>query len=209
MTKLKIPFEPDSVYHVYHHANGREDIFRETNNYFFFLRKYKAYFSEILDTYAYCLLPNHFHFLIKFHESEKLLTYFQSKTKPKTELTEENLYLLLSNQFKYFLISYSKSYNKYYSRKGSLFIESLQRKKVDNEDYFASLIRYIHFNPVYHRFTDHPLKWRFSSLYDIRQSNSGIINLNTIYQFFGGRNRLIEFHKKFHADEIDKIKHLL
>lgn len=62
--------EAGKFYHVYNRTNNKELLFKEHENYFFFLRKYKQYLSSYIDTYAYCLMPNHFHFLIKVKEDK-------------------------------------------------------------------------------------------------------------------------------------------
>ncbi|MFN3761365.1 MAG: hypothetical protein ACK4SF_19290 [Algoriphagus aquaeductus] len=51
-------------YHIYNHANGTENIFREEDNYLFFLKQYDKYLGDVVDTYAYCLMPNQFHLMI-------------------------------------------------------------------------------------------------------------------------------------------------
>jgi hypothetical protein len=76
-------WEPDRYYHIYNHANGNENLFVEGDNYKWFLRQYHTYISPIADTYAYCLMPNHFHFLIKLKSSKELLQSF-----PKFETLE-------------------------------------------------------------------------------------------------------------------------
>jgi len=58
------PFEPYNIYHVYNHGNAEDLIFREDTNYDFFLKKYGKYIPEIAETYAYCLMPNHFHVMV-------------------------------------------------------------------------------------------------------------------------------------------------
>ncbi|MCF6359136.1 MAG: transposase [Cyclobacteriaceae bacterium] len=55
----------NTYYHIYNRANGNENLFRSDENYEYFLKKWGEYISDIADTYAYCLMPNHFHFLIK------------------------------------------------------------------------------------------------------------------------------------------------
>jgi putative transposase len=62
---MNIPLEEDRYYHIYNRANGSEKIFVEKDNYRFFMDKYRQHISPIADTYCYCLMPNHFHFLIK------------------------------------------------------------------------------------------------------------------------------------------------
>jgi REP element-mobilizing transposase RayT len=56
--------ESGQTYHIFNHANGSENIFREEENYRFFLSKYSQYLGEVVDTHAFCLLPNHFHLLV-------------------------------------------------------------------------------------------------------------------------------------------------
>ena len=70
MTK-KQPLIPDAYYHIYNRGNNREDIFVEDENYRFFLQRYLQYIEPIAYTYAYCLLPNHFNFLVRIRNVEE------------------------------------------------------------------------------------------------------------------------------------------
>lgn len=63
-------FEFESVYHIFSHVNGKELIFREELNYQFFLKQLDKYIIPIAEIYAYCLLPNHFHLLLRFKNIE-------------------------------------------------------------------------------------------------------------------------------------------
>ncbi len=56
-----IPLEPGKYYHIYNRGNNRENIFKEDRNYAYFLKLYVFHVGPIADTYAYCLLRNHFH----------------------------------------------------------------------------------------------------------------------------------------------------
>ncbi|MEX2592037.1 MAG: transposase, partial [Anditalea sp.] len=60
--------EPGQTYHIYNHANGTENIFREEENYRYFLRQYEKYLGPVVNTFAYCLMPNHFHMLVRVRE---------------------------------------------------------------------------------------------------------------------------------------------
>jgi putative transposase len=51
---------PGSHYHIYNHANGRENLFIEVKNYNFFLERISTYVLPFLNLHAYCLFPNHF-----------------------------------------------------------------------------------------------------------------------------------------------------
>ena len=70
---------PGSTYHLYNHANGRENLFVETKNYYFFLEKLSFHVLPVAEIYAYCLMPNHFHMLIKIRNQKELIEYFSRK----------------------------------------------------------------------------------------------------------------------------------
>jgi len=61
-------FEEGKFYHVYNRSIDRKPMFLKEDNYQFFLRKYNQYLLPVLDTYAYCLLGNHFHLLVRIHD---------------------------------------------------------------------------------------------------------------------------------------------
>ena len=62
---------PGQYFHVFNRGINGEDIFLEPQNYAYFLDLYQKYISPIAETYAYCLLVNHFHFLIRNQGREK------------------------------------------------------------------------------------------------------------------------------------------
>ncbi|MBW6482925.1 MAG: transposase [Vicingaceae bacterium] len=65
--------ETEKFYHIYNHANGNENLFKEEENYRFFLQQWDKYISPIAATYAYCLMPNHIHFLVQIRKEEEIL----------------------------------------------------------------------------------------------------------------------------------------
>ncbi len=74
------PLIPNTSYHIFNHANGFENVFREKENYRFFLEKYQQHISPIAETYAYCLMPNHFHLVIRIRKREVIETLIANKT---------------------------------------------------------------------------------------------------------------------------------
>jgi len=90
---------PDSIYHSYH-ANGSENLFREEEHYQYFLELWAKYIKPIVVTYANCLMPNHFHTLIRVHSEEKLYGLFGDKMKGKDLTGFRNLSGLVSLNFK-------------------------------------------------------------------------------------------------------------
>lgn len=119
--------EKGRYYHIYNRSNARERLFRSHENYVYFLTNYRKRFRKKLTTVAYCLMPTHFHFLVKVN----------------SDLAKQ-----LSREFGILLSSYAKAYNKRYGRNGSLFQQHTKAKLVDKEGYLLLLISYIHQNPV-------------------------------------------------------------
>ena len=64
------------IYHIYNRGNNQQTIFFSDENYFYFLRKCHRYLKPVSDILAWCLMPNHFHFLIAV--TEKSLTPLKS-----------------------------------------------------------------------------------------------------------------------------------
>jgi REP element-mobilizing transposase RayT len=131
-------FECGKYYHVYNRAIGSERLFFKDENYRYFLRKYKFHLNSFLETYGYCLMPNHFHFLIKVNEGV------------------EEVHEKLSNQFRKLFIAYAQAINLQQCRMGGLFIKPFKRKQVIGRADFERVINYIHRNPVHHGLCKHP-----------------------------------------------------
>lgn len=190
------PLLPDKVYHIYNHANGDENLFRAKENYRYFLTKYSEYIYPVADTYAYCLMPNHFHLMVRIRKEEELLAFVNLNLQGF-----KNLEGLVSQQFSNLFNSYTKSYNKMYERKGSLFIPRFKRKIVEDENYFTQLIAYIHLNPVRHGFCEQIDDWEFSSFHAYYENKSSKINRKYLQDWFGNRTALLEFHRTIKPNE--------
>jgi putative transposase len=172
-------FEPDQVYHIYNRANGDENLFRESQNYHFFLQKYFAYINPVAETYAYCLLPNHFHAMIRIKEEKVIEEGLKEQNLQGFEnLGGLSLSKLVSQRFSNFFNSYTKALNKRYQRKGSLFTPNIKRKQVNQQAYFTRLIIYIHNNPVKHGFVKDAWDWPYSSIQEFKAKGSAQANEN-------------------------------
>ncbi len=201
------PLHPSQVYHVYNHGNAEDNLFRTEENYRYFLQKYVEYISPIADTHAYCLMPNHFHFLVRMKREEELVAYFQSKRRLKDLAVFENgdasvLPGLISKQFSNFFNAYSKAFNKQYNRRGSLFEEVFKRKPVTSSAYYSTLMRYIHQNPVHHGFTESPEDWAFRSYQVYVQQKKNILKKESVIGWFGGVQAFERCHHKGVSREI-------
>lgn len=194
MGNNRIPFEPGNIYHIYNHGNASDLIFREDTNYQFFLKRYRKYIPAIAETYAYCLMPNHFHLLVRLKNGKELIPFLTNKYPETDPRSFENFAGLFSNQLKNFLISYAKAFNKMYSRRGSLFPDNLNRNLVDSEEYFFYALRYIHLNPVHHGFTNKPEEWLYSLYNSYLSDKPTLLKRSHIMKWFGGREAFIKYH---------------
>jgi hypothetical protein len=132
----------DYTYHVYNRANGSENLFREPNNYRYFLKKYAQHVSPVTETFVYCLLLNHFHTMVRVRTQQEINSM---PVKPKAydnwrQLGKTDYGLFVSKQFSNFFNSFTQSYNKVYNRTGSLFQPNMKKKEVTSDSYYTDLI---------------------------------------------------------------------
>ncbi len=149
-----------SYYHLYNRGTNRTNLFSAAADYTNFLQRYFYYMEPVADTFAYVLMPNHFHFLLRIKLAEAQWAYreaFPNEKHPPNRL------LNASTQFGHCCNGFAKYINAKYHRTGSLFEHAFKTKEVCEERYFGALIRYIHQNPVRHGFVENPQDWYHSS----------------------------------------------
>jgi len=187
---MTILLKPDYFYHIYNHSVGKDNIFIIEENYKYFLERYIYYIYPIARTYAYCLLPNHFHFFDKIRSEEELNNikeYFKNSNKEQ----------FLTKQFSNLFSSYTQSYNKLYKRQGSLFIKSFKRKVVTEDSYYIKLICYIHNNPVHHNIVTNIFDWKYSSFLSLLKENINTkIEKEQVLKLFKNKEYFLDFHLK-------------
>ncbi len=180
---------PGQVYHLYTHANGGENLFREEKNYSFFLKKYQIFIGSVADTYSYSLLPNHVHLMIRIKEEIELLKVLNPVN------VKKSIEFAISRQFASLFSSYTQSFNKMFNRMGSLFIPNFRQKEVNNDSYFTALILYIHLNAVKHGICSSLSEWPWSSYWPILNNDSDLFHSEIILDWFGGRQEFIKEHE--------------
>jgi REP element-mobilizing transposase RayT len=202
--------QPGEIYHIYNHAIGDDNLFREDGNYLYFLKRYADFIHPVAHTYAYCLMPNHFHVLVKIRSEEEL----------KLDADEEDVNLEgfknlpglerhVIQQFSNLFNSYSKAYNKVYNRRGSLFIKNFKRKPVSRECDLPSVVSYIHRNAIHHGFCDTIEDWYWSSYHTYLNNKKTLLAKEETFAWFGGKEEFIRrhaFEKEKHfqfAEELD------
>lgn len=156
----------DETYHIYNQGNNRETIFIKDKDYIKFLELFRRFVLPNCKVLAYCLMPNHFHFLIHAtKESEKI------KRLGNIDVGE------LSNGFRLLQSNYATYFNKQYERTGSLFRQKTKAKPLSEGDnhYGFTAFHYIHQNPLKAGLVTRMEKWLFSSFADYMKLRKGTL----------------------------------
>lgn len=201
--KYLYPFEAGTVYHFYNRSNAKEVIFPDEESSGQFLELFRKYLGEYLDVYAYCLIPNHFHFIVRIKpqdDIQKILSEKLVSDLTKTQVLflqgESNVDVneLISRQLSNCFNSYSKSFNYHYKRKGNLFNRRINRVEIGDEEHLKYAIYYVHSNPSHHGVLSDFFKYRWSSIYEVVNDRSEYASLSHLYEIFGGFKSLISHH---------------
>jgi REP element-mobilizing transposase RayT len=147
---------PDSLYHIYNRGNNRQLIFFQKRNYEFFLKKASHELGGQLEFLAYCLMPNHFHFLVSTKSD------FDS--------------IKFSNAFRTLLSSYTRAIQKQENMTGSLFQQNTKAKELTDNQYAFSCFHYIHQNPYRSILVDKIEDWPYHSFHEYWKNSEGICN---------------------------------
>ena len=189
---------PGNFYHIYHHANGKENLFVEDRNYTFFMEKFIKYTIPFIKVHAYCLMPNHFHFLIyvKNYEEVRLLKDFQGVKNLPEEKLQPLIEKKISKSFANLFSSYAQSFNKLYKRKGSLFIPNMKAKLLPGSSDICKVVHYIHANPVHHGFVKEMGLWKYSSYNAYLSEEKTLLSKMEVLEIFGSLKYFIEYHQQ-------------
>lgn len=215
-----VPFVSNQVYHVFNRSIARLPIFIEKNdyervlelvNYYRFSKPrmrfshYKRLSTEkkvefeksfminensMLDILTYCIMPNHFHFLLK----------------PKKDSAVSDFMRNLQN-------SYSKYFNTKRERTGSLFQFMFKAVRMETDQQLLHVSRYIHLNPVtaYLREIEDLEAYEWSSFKDYVFDTDSFINKEMVLGNFksGQEYKKFVFNQAEYQRELDRIKHLV
>lgn len=210
MPYRNLPFVNDHYYHIYNRGVEKKHIYQNQWDYIRFTKTIKYYQLEgpkqrlskylinqllepnpdkkIVEIICYCLMPNHFHFLVK-----------QLKKGGITEFVSK-----LSN-------SYTKYFNTKYHRVGPLLQGEFKAVLVEADEQLIHLSRYIHLNPVVSLVVKDLNQHKWSSYHEYIENKNGICSKEDILGFFKSSKK----YEKFVLDQVDygkqleKIKHQL
>jgi putative transposase len=169
-------FEAGQVYHVYNRGNNKQPIFFTDANYIYLLQKIKAEWRKYADILCYCLMPNHFHFMIRPNEAG-----CQQLVLAGNISNLQNLSKAIGKT----LSSYTKAINIQNKTTGNLFQKKTKAKILtrdskissvyESKDYLITCFYYIHQNPLKANLVKDLKNWLYSSFPDYYGYRNGTL----------------------------------
>ncbi len=175
-----LTWQSGMYYHIYNRGVGKSILFRKPTNYLYVIEKLQKYSLEnLVSVIAYCLMPNHYHLLLR-----------QDGKQPAGNVPQS------------IFNSYSKAYNLKYSHSGTLFEGRFRAKPVKTTSHLLHLCRYIHGNPVKDDLVTDLADWRWSNYLEwIGKRKSSLVDDEFIKtQFVNGqeyKDFLFQYLKSF------------
>lgn len=221
-----VPLEHGCYYHIYNRGNNGEQLFYTPENYYHFLRLYEKYIDPIADTYAWCLMGNHFHLLVRIKEEKEIGCFVNFDTSRSVDSGRSKWNFsnnppgsvrpggvstgkkpTLHRMFSHFFNAYAKYINLNEGRTGSLFEKSFHRIPITSDKYFQSLVVYIHRNPVHHGFTDDFRDYPWSSYGSIMSDKPTKLKRSEVLEWFDNRKNFNHCHSIL--SDFDSVSHFI
>lgn len=187
------------IYHIYNQGNNRETVFYSHEDYLQFLVFFRKFVFPHCSTLCYCLMPNHYHFLVYATEGSAVM-----RLSGNIEVSE------LSNGFRLLQSTYAKYINKQRGRTGSLFKQKSQAKSMHEGDkhYEFTAFQYIHQNPLAAKLVSDLKNWPYSSYLDYANIRNGTIcDKELAFELIGleKENFIEESYKEVDQNEVAKL----
>lgn len=164
------------MYHVIARGINRQKIFNSRADYNLFMDLIFRYKKESsCEIYAYCLMPNHVHLIIK----------------ESAWSVGEIMHRILS--------VYAARFNKNYDRTGHLFQDRFKSQSIEDDKYFLAALRYIHYNPVNAGLTQKLDKYEFSSFREYIEKEGRLVDIDFALDILGTKNKVEQF-RQFHNE---------
>ena len=165
-----------NIYHIMLRGINHQIIFEEREDYERFIKTLARYKTiSGYTVYAYCLMSNHIHLLIK--EGKENLEQIMKRVAG----------------------SYVYWYNWKYKRVGHLFQDRFKSEPVETEEYFLTALRYIHQNPIKAKVSTDISQYEFSSYTEYLQDISIIVDKEFVYSIMN-KAKFIEFNLENNDD---------
>ena len=180
-------YEDNQYYHIYNRGAGKGPIFFGDRNYRYCINLFEKYRGRYKTSItAYCLMPNHYHFILRQIEGGSISRFLQT-----------------------IFNGYTQAINKELKRSGTLFEGRAKGILIDSDRYLFQVIRYIHLNPVAAKLVEKGEDWEFSDYCEwISHRVSRLTDLELRNENFKNgdeyRQSVEEFQLEKMKDEIQK-----
>jgi REP element-mobilizing transposase RayT len=212
------PLEYGQFYHIYNRGINGCNLFSDNENYEYFLHLYDKYISKVADTFAWVLMRNHFHLLVRIKTNREIPfmgetpeglkntsgsgTNLSMSARPESVLNRRYKPV---NQFSHLFNAYTKAINKRYHRTGSLFEHPFRRIHVKTNNHLKYLVYYIHHNPIHHGFCEHFLEYPWSSYLTVVSPQTTKLKRAEVLKWFNATSNFEKWHTQ---EEIQKFGEL-
>jgi REP element-mobilizing transposase RayT len=190
MARRKTPFLPGNYYHVYNRGASKADIFLNDRDYVYLLNQIKKLVKEFeITIIAYCLMSNHYHFLLR-QDGEKQISAFMQAV----------------------FFKYSLHFNARHHHSGTIFEGPFQAIPVDRNTYLLHLCRYIHRNPLEAAIVVKPEQWDYSNYAEfIGIRNGALVDREFVKINFGSPENYADYVMNYIPPEKEQkeLRHYL
>ncbi len=209
-------FEEGKCYHIFNQGVDQKPLFTQKRNYYFFKSRMVKYVIPYLDVYAFCLLENHFHLLVKIKRDLATLKELPNLRLPESAeaanqeaqfIPKPNCHSIISSAFRKMFQSYAMAFNKQENRIGALFQEPFKRCELHSDLLISQMIHYIHFNPQLHGQISDFRSYPQCSYYYYLQKRKGLWMNKEVLKLFHGYEGFLEVHG--HSPEITKERYTI
>lgn len=211
---IKPLYANDFFYHIYNRGVARQVIFNSNHDYLRMLKTFSFYlenekqlrFSKmdeqelnkilrvepqkpLVEILAYCLMPNHFHLILRQIVDNGISTFMRRS-----------------------LDSYTRYYNVKNDRVGTIFQGRFKGVLVESDEYLFHLSRYVHLNPFVDNICKDPSSYNWSSYYDyLNNKNHRLCHPDFILKMIGSPQNYSEFVEDYasYAQDLARMKNLL
>ncbi len=175
MSRMARQISQSGLYHIVFRGVNRQHIFEEEADYI----KLKEILMNLkmdmgFEIYVYCFMTNHVHILLKEKEMGDI-----------------------SQIMKRLLTKYARWYNIKYKRSGALIANRYKSQPVEVDEYFLSVVRYIHQNPLKACMIKELSDYKWSSYNEYVHRESGLADKEFVLEMINGTKEFEEFHKKW------------
>jgi len=161
MPRVKRDILDDGIYHILNRGHNKDNLFKSADDFNTFKIIIKRYGEKFyFNLYHYCLMPNHFHLLIKVGRAKELPVIMKGICQ-----------------------SYAHHYKKSYNHSGYLFQNRYKTIHIDRDSYLLECARYIERNPLRANLVSDPSEYIWSSYnYYVKGVDDDIVTTSPLYE---------------------------